>query len=203
MVSGLGLLVAASPGTAASPGPTGDGWSADAGAEVGDAAPAPWVSLLVALERGHRPGIEELPQLAAVLADAPEEVLIVWDRQGRFLFHAVGDSQTVRIPRPSLDVLEGSVAIHNHPSGSPPSLRDLDTVLRYRLARMYVAARVEGVISLTDIDHDEAVQRWRPSGPLPIQPTWRPVTASAAPLAIGGPAVVAARIAHGVFGAWL
>lgn len=72
-----------------------------------------WASLTVALEEGYRPGIEELPRLAAALASAPQEVLVAWDRRGRFLFHAAGDGHMVRIPRSLARRLEGSTVIHN------------------------------------------------------------------------------------------
>ncbi|MGH9382271.1 MAG: hypothetical protein ACRD2Z_16925 [Thermoanaerobaculia bacterium] len=157
----------------------------------------------MALERGHRPGLEELPQLAAALADAPEEVFIAWDRQGRFLFHTVGNSHQVQIPRGLLQRLEGSVVIHNHPRGLPPSPQDLDTVLRYGLQRLYVAARTDGVVSLTDISHDEAMQRSRQGG-LPLTyPEWRPVVETAPALVIEGPVAIAVQVAYGLLGAWL
>lgn len=166
------------------------------------AARAPWVSLLVALERGYRPGIEELPRLAAAMADAPEEVLIAWDRQGRFLFHAVGNNYEVKIPHSLTRKLKGSVLIHNHPRGFPPSARDLDTALRYGLRRSYVTARIRGVVSLTDLDVGEALRRSRGRVAV-MQPAWRPVVEVAPPVAVQGPVVVAAQVAYGLLGDWL
>lgn len=167
------------------------------------AARAPWVSLLVALERGYRPGIEELPRLAAAMADAPEEVLIAWDRQGRFLFHAVGNNHEVKIPRSLTRKLKDSVVIHNHPRGFPPSARDLDTALRYGLRRLYVTTRIRGVVSLTDLGGGEALRRRSQGRVAVMQPAWRPVVEVAPPVAVEGPVVVAAQVAYGLLGDWL
>lgn len=166
-------------------------------------AQALWPALLAALDRDYRPGIEELAPLAAVLADAPEEVLIAWDRRGRFLFHAVGDSHQVWIPRRLTPRLEGSVLIHNHPSGLPPSPHDLDTVRRYRLRRLYVAARVDGVVSLTDIGRGEAVQKLLEGGSSGTRVVWRPVVEAPPALVVATPDVIASRIAYSLLGAWL
>lgn len=166
-------------------------------------AQALWPSLLVALERGYRPGIEELPQLAAALADAPEEVLIAWDRQGRLLLHSVGDSHEVGVPRSRVRELEGSVVIHNHPRGLPPSARDLDTVLRYGLRRLYVVARIEGVVSLTEINQGEAMRQLRQGGVPDTYPSWRPVAATASAVVVEGPVVIAVQVAYSLLGAWL
>lgn len=163
----------------------------------------PWPALVAALERGYRPGIEELPRLAAALADAPDEVLIAWDRQGRFLLHAVGNSHEVTLPRDLARELKGSVAIHNHPGGLPPSPRDLDTVLRYRLRRLYVAARVNGVVSLTDIGRAEAMQGLPVGGVSQALIVWRPVVEPPPALPIQGPETVASQIAYSLLGAWL
>lgn len=167
------------------------------------AAQDSWQLLLVALERGYRPMLEELPQLAAALADAPDEVLVAWDRQGNFLFHAVGDSHTVSLPRSVVRQLEGSVVIHNHPRGLPPSPRDFDTVVRYRLRRLYVTARVDGVVSLIDVDRGAAMM-WSRRGGIPsTQARWRPVVATTSDLAIEGSVVLAARLAYRLLGAGL
>lgn len=159
--------------------------------------------MLVAIEHGDRPGIEELPSLAAALADAPEEVLIAWNRQGRFQFHAVGDSHEVRLSRSLVRELNHSTVLHNHPEGLPPSRRDLDTVLRYRLLRLYVTARIDGVISLTEISRSEAMRRLGQGRPPETQPMRRPVAASAPAPVIEGPVVVAADVADSLLGAWL
>lgn len=167
------------------------------------ATPPLWPSLLVALERGYQPGLDELPQLATALADAPEEVLIAWDRRGRFLLHEVGSRHTVQITRSQSRQLTDGVVIHNHPRGFPPSPRDFSSVLRYRLRRMYVAARVGGVVSLTDISREQAIQRAHQGGFPPSQPAWRPVVEAAPAVTIEGPVVAAAQVAHGLLGAWL
>lgn len=167
------------------------------------APPAPWAPLHFALERGYQPELAELPQLAMALADSPSEVLIAWDRHGRFLFHAVGDRHRVQLPRSVVRQLEGSVVIHNHPRGLPPSPRDVDTVLRYRLRRLYVAARIDGVVSLIDIGSGEALRWSRQGGFPPTQARWRPVVTTASELAIEEPVVRAARFAYSLLGAWL
>lgn len=156
----------------------------------------------MALERGYRPGIQELPRLAVALADAPEEVLIAWDRQGRFLFHAVGDEHAVYLPRRLTRKFNGGVLIHNHPSGLPPSLRDLDTVLRHGLRRLYVTARIEGIVSLIDVDGGEALL-WSRGRPTARRLVWRPVVEASPPIVVEEPAAVAARVAHGLLGDWL
>lgn len=163
---------------------------------------APWLSLLMALDRGYRPGIEELHQLAAVLADAPREVLIAWDRQGQFLFHAVGESHRVPIRRSLAQKLKGSVVIHNHPNGLPPSRLDLDTVRRYGLRRLYVTARIDGVISLTDLNDVEALRQSQGRN-LVRRSAWRPVVATTPSFDIEGTDVLATQIAYSLLGAWL
>lgn len=175
------------------------------GADSSSAATPPlWPSLLVALDRGYQPGLDELPELATALADAPEEVVIAWDRRGRFLLHEVGNRHTVQITRSQSRQLPGGVVIHNHPRGFPPSSRDFSTVLRYRLRRMYVAARIDGVVSLTDIRREQAIQRAHGGGVPPPQPTWRPVVEAAPAIIIEeGPVVAAAQVAHSLLGAWL
>lgn len=167
------------------------------------AMPPLWPSLLVALDRGYQPGLAELPQLATALADAPEEVVIAWDRRGRFLLHEVGSRHTVQITRSQSRQLTDGVVIHNHPRGFPPSPRDFSTVVRYGLRRMYVAARIGGVVSLTDISREQAIQ-WAHRGGFPrSQPAWRPVVEAAPAVMIEGPVVVAAQVAHSLLGAWL
>lgn len=169
------------------------------------AAPrVPWLAALVALERGYQPGIEELRRLAVALADAPSEVFIAWDRQGRFLFYAVGNPHRVQIPRSLLPKLDGSVAIHNHLHRVSPSPRDLDTVLRYGLRRLHVVARIDGVVSLTDISRTEAVKGSRHGGGLPAgYLAWQPVAATAPPPVVEEPTVVAAQVSYRLLGAWL
>lgn len=167
------------------------------------ATPPLWPSLLVALDRGYQPGLDELPQLATALADAPEEVVIAWDRRGRFLLHQVGSRHTVQITRSQSRQLTDGVVMHNHLRGFPPSPRDFSTVLRYRLRRMYVAARIGGVVSLTDISHEQAMRRSH-EGDFPYsQTTWRPVVEAAPAVTIEGPVVIAAQVAHNLLGAWL
>lgn len=168
------------------------------------ATQASWPSLLVALERGYRPGLEELPQVATALADAPEEVLIAWDQQGRFLFHVVGSNHDVRIGRSLVRQLQNSIVIHNHPRGYPPSPRDLDTVLRSGLRRLYVVARIDGVVSLIDVSRGDALRRWHQGGGFPdARPAWRPVAATAASNSTARPAAVAAEVAYSLLGMWL
>lgn len=165
---------------------------------------ASWQSLLMALERGCRPGLDELPQLAAALADAPKEVLIVWDQQGQFLFDALGDTHSVWIPRDRVRELEGSVMLHNHPSGLPHSPRDLETVLCYGLQRSYVATRVNDEISLTGVGWAEAATQQATHDRLGCRPPRsRRVIKTAPALATERTAVVAAQIADTLLGASL
>lgn len=76
-------------------------------------------------------------------------------------------------------------------------------MLRYRLRRMYVAARIGGVVSLTDISREQAMQRSHRGDFSPSQTAWRPVVEAAPAVVIEGPVVAAAQVAHSLLGAWL
>lgn len=155
----------------------------------------PSPSFLIALEHGYQPGLDELPAVAATLADAADEVLIVWDHQGVFLTYVVGDNHGVRIPREMARQLKGSVAIHNHPRGMPPSVRDTETVLRYGMQRLYVVTRVDDVIALARIDKRTGFRSHQG-----FKPSWDPIDPVDALVIPESPRVVAAQLAYGFLG---
>ncbi|HVR30171.1 MAG TPA: hypothetical protein VMS86_11635 [Thermoanaerobaculia bacterium] len=157
----------------------------------------------MAIEAGHRPTLDELPAIAAALADSPKEILLAFDRDGRFLLHAVGSGHQVGLAKSALRSLEGAVLIHNHPRGTPPSAVDYDTARRYRLRLHYVVARVEGVVSLAEIGQD-AIQRWVRFGDRSISEAhWRPLEPAPPPAWAASAGSAVAEAAHGLLGAWL
>lgn len=177
---------------------------------AGSSAPATtaWNSLRAALDDGFRPALESLPQLVGAIADLPYEVLLVFDREGQFIFYAEGERHQVDIPRRRITQLRGGTLLHNHPSATPPSGVDYKTLCRHALRESIVAARVEGIvvqarIALRGEGLHTALRRCEAGTTSTVHAPWTPVAFEPERTWAAEPRDRLAQVAYGMLGSWL
>lgn len=172
------------------------------------AATTAWKSLRAALDDGFRPPLESLPELVGAIADLPYEVLLVFDREGQFIFYVEGERHRVHLPRRRAIQLRGGTLLHNHPGATPPSGIDCKTLRRYALRESIVAARVEGIVVQTRIslrgEGSYATLRHCTSETTSATHTsWTPVAVEPGRTWAAEPRDRLAQVAYGMLGSWL